>query len=295
MSTNHGVLHLVPTPIGNLGDLSPRAIEVLRDADLLCCEDTRRTRRLLTHAGIPAPPLAVCNEHTEAAVAPRVIDTLTGGGRVALVTDAGTPAMSDPGAHLVRAVLAAGFEVSALPGPFAGVTALVASGLPTDRFTFEGFLARKGTDRAAQLARIAASDQTVVLYEAPHRMQRTMADLITACGPDRPAAVARELTKMFEEIRRGPLAEIDIGTPRGEYVIVIGPTPADHHTEMPDQQIFAALAECRAQGMSTRDAVNTVVTRHHLPHRRVYRLAIETAARAHTPPTGPPDGADTNE
>lgn len=296
MPTDAGVLHLVPTPIGNLGDLSPRAIEVLRAADLLCCEDTRRTRRLLAHAGIAAPALAICNEHTEATVAPRVIDTLTAGGRVALVTDAGTPAMSDPGAHLVRAVLAAGFEVSALPGPFAGVTALVASGLPTDRFAFEGFLARKGSDRAAQLARIAASDQTVVLYEAPHRMERTLADLIAACGPTRPAAVARELTKMFEEIRRDALGEIDIGTPRGEYVIVIGPAPADQQAEMGNEQITAEVDECLAQGMSTRDAVDTVVTRHRLPHRRVYRLALDAATARRTPARpGTPDGANVDE
>lgn len=272
-ATAPGTLYLVPTPIGNLGDLSPRAIEVMAAADLLCCEDTRRTRRLLTHAGIRAKELAICNEHTEDSIAERVIALLATGGTAAVVTDAGTPAMSDPGHRLVRAVIEAGHEVSALPGPFAGVTALVASGLPTDRFIFEGFLARKGADRAQQLERIARSSSSVVLYEAPHRIQRTLDDLAAICGPDRHVVVARELTKMFEQFHRGRLGEIQIGEPRGEYVVVVSGAPVDA-AQIDDEQIRAELEECLRTPMSTRDAVNAVVARHRLPHRKVYALAV---------------------
>ncbi len=271
-----GLLYLVPTPIGNLGDLSPRAIEVMSSVALLCCEDTRRTRGLLTHAGIRAASIAICNEHNEQAMAERVIAVLAQGLSVALVTDAGTPAMSDPGERLVRAVLDAGYEVTALPGPFAGVTALVASGLPTDRFVFEGFIARKGTDRATQLARIAACTHTVVIYEAPHRVQRTLDDLCKICGPERRVVVARELTKMFEQFHRGTLGQIAIGEPRGEYVIVLQGAP---HTlvEVDDEQICEELRDYLNGGLSTRDAVNAVVAEHRLPHRRVYALALEVA------------------
>jgi 16S rRNA (cytidine1402-2'-O)-methyltransferase len=272
-----GTLFLVPTPIGNLKDLSPRAIEVMAAAALLCCEDTRRTRGLLTHAGIRAAALAVCNEHTEDAIADRVIDVLATGASVALVTDAGTPAMSDPGERLVRAVLQAGYEVSALPGPFAAVTALVASGLPTDRFVFEGFLARKGSDRAAQLARIATSSHTVVMYEAPHRIQRTLTDLAVVCGPMREVVVARELTKMFEQYHRSTLGEIEIGEPRGEYVIVLhGVTTTA--VEITDEQIVEELRAYLTGGWTTRDAVQAVVSEHSLPHRKVYGLALDLAA-----------------
>jgi 16S rRNA (cytidine1402-2'-O)-methyltransferase len=278
-----GVLYLVATPIGNLGDLTPRAIEVMSTAALLCCEDTRRTRGLLTHAGIRAAALAICNEHTEDKITERVISVLSTGASVALVTDAGTPAMSDPGEHLVRAVIAAGFQVSALPGPFAGVTALVASGLPTDRFIFEGFLARKGTDRAQQLARIASSPHTVVIYEAPHRIQRTLVDLAEVCGDDREVVVARELTKMFEQFHRGRLGEIEIGEPRGEYVVLVHGANTTV-VEIADDQLRSELSEYLTQGLSTRDAVNAVVAEHRLPHRRIYSLALEEA-RLRLPPS----------
>jgi 16S rRNA (cytidine1402-2'-O)-methyltransferase len=282
--TSSGLLYLVPTPIGNLGDLSPRAIEVMSTVALLCCEDTRRTRGLLTHAGIRAASIAICNEHNEEAMAERVIAVLAQGSSVALVTDAGTPAMSDPGERLVRAVLQAGYEVTALPGPFAGVTALVASGLSTDRFVFEGFIARKGTDRTTQLARIAASPHTVVIYEAPHRIQRTLDDLCEICGPDREVVVARELTKMFEQFHRGSLGQITIGEPRGEYVIVLQGAPQTP-IEVDDEQICEELREYLNGGLSTRDAVNAVVTQHRLPHRRIYALALQLA-RPHIPELG---------
>jgi 16S rRNA (cytidine1402-2'-O)-methyltransferase len=286
-----GTLFLVPTPIGNLGDLSPRAIEVMASAALLCCEDTRRTRGLLTHAGIRAARLAICNEHTEEAVVDQVVGVLATGASVAMVTDAGTPAMSDPGERLVRAVLEAGYEVSALPGPFAAVTALVASGLPTDRFVFEGFLARKGSDRAAQLARITASPHTVVIYEAPHRIQRTLADLAVVCGPDRQVVVARELTKMFEQYHRGTLGEIDIGEPRGEYVIVLHGKAATAH-EITTEQITEELHAYLTSGWTTRDAVQAVVTQHSLPHRKVYTLALEVASAQRSAPSPTAEAPD---
>ena len=291
ISSGSGTLYLVPTPIGNLGDLTPRAIEVMASAALLCCEDTRRTRGLLTHAGIRAAALAICNEHTEDAVVERVVSVLATGASVAMVTDAGTPAMSDPGEHLVRAVLAAGYEVSALPGPFAAVTALVASGLPTDRFVFEGFLARKGSDRAAQLARIAASPHTVVIYEAPHRIQRTLTDLAQICGPERHVVVARELTKMFEQYHRGTLGEIEIGEPRGEYVIVLhGITTSAE--EISEEQIVEELRAYLSDGWSTRDAVQAVVTQHSLPHRKIYGLALGISSSQPAAPTSTAKASD---
>ncbi len=221
-------LHLVATPIGNLGDLAPRAVEVLGSVALVCCEDTRRTGRLLQHAGIRATRLAVCNEHTELSRIADVLDTLLAGDDVALVTDAGTPGISDPGERLVRATLDAGFRVSAVPGPVAAVTALVISGLPTSRYVFEGFLPRSGKERSNRLADIAAEQRTVVIYEAPHRIQRTVHDLAAACGGDRQVAIARELTKLYETVTRGSLGSIDIGDPRGEYVIVLAGR-VEHH------------------------------------------------------------------
>jgi len=214
-------LVLVATPIGNLGDLPPRAAQVLAEATLICCEDTRRTGRLLQHAGVTGYRLAVCNEHTEAARVREVVDVLTAGGDVAVVSDAGTPGISDPGERLVRAVLDAGFEVSTVPGPTALVAALVTSGLPTSRFVFEGFLPRSGKPRRDRLAELATERRTIVVYESPHRVARTLADLTAAFGADRHISVSRELTKLHETIVRAPLGEVELGEPRGEYVLVI--------------------------------------------------------------------------
>lgn len=270
-----GTLWLVATPIGNLGDLPPRAVEVLSRATLVCCEDTRRTGRLLQHAGVRAQRLAVANEHTELSRISEVLEVLGDGGDVAVVTDAGTPGISDPGERLVRAALDAGFEVSAVPGPSADVMALVLSGLPTSRYVFEGFLPRSGRDRAERLAEIAAEHRTVVLYEAPHRIQRTLDDLREACGDERRAAVARELTKLHEEVVRGTLAEVAaaIGEPRGEYVVVLegvptGSEPAD------DDTIRAALRSELASGATKKQAVASVASTLGAPKKRVYALAI---------------------
>ncbi len=270
-----GTLWLVATPIGNLGDLAPRAVEVLSTAALVCCEDTRRTGRLLQHAGVRAQRLAIANEHTELSRIAEVLDVLGAGDDVAVVTDAGTPGISDPGERLVRAALDAGFDVSAVPGPSADVMALVLSGLPTSRYVFEGFLPRSGRDRATRLAEIAAEPRTVVLYEAPHRIRRTVDDLREACGDDRRAAVARELTKLHEEVLRGTLAEITaaLGEPRGEYVVVLeGAMARDEPVD--DDAIRAALRAELADGATKKEAVATVASTLGTPKKRVYALAI---------------------
>jgi 16S rRNA (cytidine1402-2'-O)-methyltransferase len=271
--TEPGRLVLVATPIGNLGDLPPRAIDVLRSATLVCCEDTRRTGRLLQHAGVRAQRLAVANEHTELARIGEVLEVLASGGDVAVVTDAGTPGVSDPGERLVRAALDAGFDVSAVPGPAAAVMAVTISGLPTSRFVFEGFFPRSGRERAERLADIAVEPRTIVIYEAPHRVQRTLADLRASCGDDRQLAVCRELTKLYEEVVRGTLGEISIGEPRGEYVVVIAGRPTEPIV-IDDQRIRDSLRAELAAGNSKKDAVAVVSKRLGAPRKTVYALAV---------------------
>ena len=265
-------LVLVATPIGNLGDVSPRSIETLAAAELICCEDTRRTGRLLQAVGVRGKRLAVCNEHTERRCVDEVLAVLAAGGDVAVVTDAGTPGISDPGEVLVGAVLDAGYEVSTVPGPAALVAALVSSGLPTARFAFEGFLPRSGNERRRRLTEIAAERRTVILYEAPHRIARTIVDLTEACGPDRPVAVARELTKLYETIVRGTLGTVDLGDPRGEYVIVLAGA-GDATTEVGDDALVAAIDAELAAGASRRDAAERVAATLGVPRRRAYDLA----------------------
>ncbi len=268
-----GTLWLVATPIGNLGDLPPRAVEVLRTAALVCCEDTRRTGRLLRHAGVSAGRLAVANEHTEHKRIDDVLGVLGDGHDVAVVTDAGTPGISDPGERLVRAAIDAGHTVSAVPGPVAAATALVISGLPTARYVFEGFLPRRGHERATRLAALAEERRTIVLYEAPHRIVRTLDDLRAACGDDRPVAVCRELTKLFEEVVRGTLATVAIGEPRGEYVLVLG--GSDTEDEPPDDDtVRAALRAEIAGGSTKKEAVSSVAGALGLPKNHVYAIAI---------------------
>ncbi|HET8929281.1 MAG TPA: 16S rRNA (cytidine(1402)-2'-O)-methyltransferase [Acidimicrobiales bacterium] len=271
-----GVLVLVGTPIGNLDDLTPRAAAALATADVIACEDTRRTGRLLAHLGIAAPKLLVANDHTEAEVAPDVVERIAAGQKVAVVTDAGMPGISDPGELLVRATLDAGFTVEVVPGPSALDTALVLSGLPAGRFCFEGFLPRKGSARRARLETIALEQRTVLLYEAPHRVHRTVGDLRDVCGDDRQIAILRELTKLHEEHWRGSLADadamLDDRSPRGEYVLVVA--GAEPPVSADDATLLAALEAERAAGRSTRDAVAEVAQRFGEPHRRVYDLAI---------------------
>lgn len=270
-----GRLVLVGTPIGNLGDLAPRAVDALRTADLVCCEDTRRTGRLLQHVGVTAAALKVVNEHTEATALDDVVGRLGLGQVVVVVSDAGMPGISDPGERLVAAAVAAGHVVEVVPGPSASLAALVASGLPTGRFAFEGFLPRKGSGRSERLRAVAEERRTTILYEAPHRLGRTLADLEAACGGERRIAIARELTKLHEEVWRGTLAEAvarsSASEPRGEHVLVLEGAPAP--AEVSDEVILEALARLRAAGASTRDAVADVVAALGVPKRRVFDLA----------------------
>jgi 16S rRNA (cytidine1402-2'-O)-methyltransferase len=271
-----GSLVLVGTPIGNLGDLAPRAAEALAGADAVCCEDTRRTGKLLSLAGIERRPLVVVNEHSEAREIPRVLARLARGERVALVSDAGMPGISDPGERLVAAAVAAGHPVEVVPGPSASLAALVVSGLPAGRFVFEGFLPRKGAGRSERLAAVAAEPRTTVLYEAPHRLARTLADLAAACGDGRRVVVARELTKLHEEVWRGTLAGAVAWAqerqPPGEMVIVLAGAPAA--APPGDEDVLAALRDELAAGASARDAARAVAARLSVPRRRVYDLAV---------------------
>ncbi len=265
------------TPIGNLEDLSPRAVRTLADADLVVCEDTRHTRRLLSAAGVVSPPMLAAHEHAEAAQVATVMERLAAGARVALVSDAGLPGVSDPGERLVRAAADAGFEVVVVPGPSAALAGLVVSGLPAGRFVFEGFLPRSGSGRTQRLAALATEQRTAVLFEAPHRLVRTLGDLAEALEADRPVALCRELTKLHEETWRGTLAQAvaraSAVEPRGEYVVVIG--GAAPPAVATDADLAGALSRARASGRSTRDAVAEVASAYGVSKRRVYGLAIE--------------------
>ena len=219
------MLYLVPTPIGNLEDMTLRALRVLKEADLVACEDTRTSGVLLNHFGVETPRTSF-HAHNEHGKAAQLVERMQAGETVALVSDAGSPGISDPGFLLVRAALEAGVEVVALPGPTAFVPALVASGLPTDRFVFEGFLPQK-KGRQTRLKALADEPRTTVLYESPHRLVKLLGELAEHLGEGRPAAVARELSKVFEEVRRGTLAELAAhygaqAKVRGEIVVVVG-------------------------------------------------------------------------
>jgi 16S rRNA (cytidine1402-2'-O)-methyltransferase len=273
-----GRIVLVGTPIGNLGDLSPRAAQALAAADVICCEDTRHTRKLLSAMDITGPRLVALHEHNEEAAAAYVLRLAAEGQVVAVVSDAGMPAISDPGERLVRAAAQAGVAVEVVPGPSAVIAALVLSGLATDRFCFEGFLPRKGGERRDRLAALAAETRTTVIYEAPHRVARTLGDLVEACGGERQVALVREITKRFEEVWRGTLAEaverVAAQEPRGEWVLVVaGGEPA----EVTEAAIAEAVAERVAAGAGRREAVDEVAAALGVPRNRVYRLALEQA------------------
>lgn len=271
-----GRLVLVSTPIGNLGDLSPRAIDALRACALICCEDTRHSGKLLSHAGISGVRLAVADEHRERARTDEVLGLLASGSDVGVITDAGTPGISDPGMRLVAAAVEAGYAVTAVPGPAALVMGLVLSGFDTTRFVFEGFLPRSGRERDERIADIAAERRTIVLYEAPHRVARTVADLGEACGPGRRVALARELTKLHEEVWRGTLANaaahVTDVAPRGEYVVVVEGAP--RAAEATDEQIVDALRTVMQGGADRRTAIATVMSTTGANKRRVYDLAL---------------------
>lgn len=271
-----GALILVATPIGNLGDLAPRAVEALRSADVVACEDTRHSRKLLDHAGIAPKRLLAVHAHNEAESAARLVAEMEGGLTVAFITDAGTPGISDPGERLVAACVEAGIVVEVVPGPSAVIAALVLSGLATSRFCFEGFLPRKGRERTEALAALAAEPRTTVLYEAPHRLASTVADLAEACGGDRRIAIARELTKKFEDVWRGSLAEAvaraQTMEARGEHVLVVEgasePPPAS------EDDVDAAVRRRLDAGLSVRDASAEVAATLGIPKRVAYQAAV---------------------
>ncbi len=273
-----GRLVLVGTPIGNLGDISMRAKAALSGADVIFCEDTRRTRKLLSALEIPAPRLVRLDQNNEADLLDRVVGIVESGVAAVLVSDAGMPTISDPGAAVVRACAQAGIDVQVVPGPTAVSAALALSGLPASRFRFEGFLARKGRDRAGQLQSIARDPMTTVVYEAPHRVARTVADLAEACGADRPVALVREVTKLHEEVWRGCLGEAAARLlaaphpPRGEWVLVIGAgraisaeggEPYQPHraaATASDEDILGALRVRMSDGTDRRQAVADVAS-----------------------------------
>ena len=276
MTLGPGTLVLVATPIGNLGDLSPRARQALADADTIACEDTRRVRQLLSALGVAAGDrLVAVHDHNEAAQVRTVLRRLEAGQRVAVVTDAGMPAVSDPGERLVRAASAGGHRVEVVPGPSAALAALVVSGLPTARFCFEGFLPRKGSGRSSRLEALRTEPRTMVVFEAPHRVRQTVADLAAALGESRQVAVARELTKQFEEVWRGTLAAaiayLEERDPRGEYVLVVAGAPAP---EAPDElEVEEALRARLANGTDKRTAIAEVSAHLSVPKRQVYEVA----------------------
>jgi 16S rRNA (cytidine1402-2'-O)-methyltransferase len=265
----------VATPIGNLGDLSVRAAEYLRNADAIACEDSRITIRLLQHLKIKKPLLSY-HDHNADEMRPKLIERLQRGEKMALVSDAGTPLISDPGFKLVRELAALGIPVTALPGPSAPIMALILSGLPTDRFLFLGFLAAKSAARRSELEEVVSLRASLILFETAPRLVTALGDLRAVLG-DRPAAVARELTKMFEEVRRGSLQELldhytEAGPPKGEIVIVIGPPLAEAANAAVD--LDAALLNA-LKAMRVKEAAEAVAAATNLPKRQVYQRALE--------------------
>lgn len=292
-------LHIVATPIGNLRDVSFRALATLAAADAILAEDTRVTKILLAHYGITTP-LVTYAEHNAAAIRPRLIERLRAGEALALVSDAGTPLVSDPGFKLVEGAIAAGIPVTGVPGPSAVMAALVVAGLPTDRFFFEGFLPPRSAARRARLAELAAIPGTLVLFESPRRLPEMLADAAATLGP-RPAAVARELTKLFETVRRGTLVTLsgefaEAGPPKGEIVVLIGPAEPGQEAASYDDldaRLDAALAH-----HSIKDAAALVAAETGHPKREVYARAVARARHGETgvgsdndrPLTDIPDG-----
>jgi 16S rRNA (cytidine1402-2'-O)-methyltransferase len=272
-----GTLYVVATPLGNLGDLSPRAAEALRQAAVVAAEDTRRTRGLLSHLGA-SPTLLSFHAHSGERRVDTLLEILKDGRDLALVTDAGTPGVSDPGIDLVAAALEAGHVVVPIPGPSAVATALSAAGLPADRYLFLGFVPRKGTERSRLLARAAAEEWSVVFFEAPTRLVALLQDLAAAAGPGRTTVVARELTKLHEEVRRGTLAELadyySMTPPRGELTIVLEGTgtPA-----APPDRTADALEEATAllaEGLSRREVARRITETLGVSRNDAYRLVM---------------------
>ena len=274
-----GVLVLAGAPLGNVGDASSRLRDALADADVVAAEDTRRLGRLAADLGVAVTGRVVSFfEGNEERRTPELVEALARDETVAVITDGGMPSVSDPGFRLVRAALAAGVPLTSVPGPSAVTPALAVSGLPCDRFCFEGFPPRKAGERRARLAELADEPRTMVFFEAPHRIAATLADLAGAFGADRPAALARELTKTFEEVRRGPLGEIaasvDAQPPRGEITLVVGGAVKTRDADVPAGDLAAAVAALERAGTPRKAAIAAVAQAHGIPKRVVYAAVV---------------------
>ena len=272
-----GTLYLVPTPIGNLGDISRRCADTLAAVDFVAAEDTRVTLKLLNHLGLKKPLLSYYRHNTGAG-GEAVLERLLSGEDGALVTDAGTPAVSDPGEELVAQCAERDIPVVAIPGHCALITALAVSGLPTGRFTFEGFLAMNKKNRRAHLAELAGERRTMIFYEAPHKLRATLEDLAAAFGPERRISLCRELTKLHEEVRRTTLGEAaewyEANPPRGEFVLVVEGAPETAAAAPAPEDALARVAELREQGLSLRDAVKQAAKETGLPKNELYDQAV---------------------
>jgi 16S rRNA (cytidine1402-2'-O)-methyltransferase len=280
---NSGTLYLVGTPIGNLEDMSFRAVRILQNVDVIAAEDTRHTGKLLHHFQVSTPQISY-HEHNRLSRTGELVERLRQGKAIALVTDAGTPGISDPGYDLVKACATAGIPVVPIPGPSAAIAGLIASGLPCDRFVFEGFLPAKSQARRTHLETLKSETRTLIFYEAPHRLCQTLADL-AILGADREIALARELTKLHEEIWRGTIAEAITHythrDPQGEFTLVVAGV-ASQPTVFSDDAIKAALLTLLGEGMSRAEASRQLATQLALPRRQIYQLSLSLE-------TAPPD------
>ncbi|MCH7992491.1 MAG: 16S rRNA (cytidine(1402)-2'-O)-methyltransferase [Gemmatimonadetes bacterium] len=276
-------LYLVSTPIGHLGDLSPRAADTLRSVDRILAEDTRRTRILANHAEARAP-LVSLHAHNERARIARILGWLEAGESLALVSDAGTPLVSDPGGRVVAAVAEGGYDIVPIPGPSAVLAALISSGLPTDRFVFLGFPERKGKGRRALLERVASSEETVVLFESPRRLVALLEALVEACGPERRVSVARELTKIYEEIRRGTLVEVAAyyreRPPKGEVTLVVAAGEQDALAADREAEAVSLAEELIGEGMKPSAAARELTNRLRVARNDAYRIVHDLEGHA---------------
>ena len=273
-----GKLILCGTPIGNLEDMSPRAARALAEADVIACEDTRRTRKLLSHCGVTPRSLVVYNEANERRKAAELVAVVRGGRTVVLVSDAGMPGLSDPGYRLVKACADEGLTVEAVPGPSAVITAVAISGLAPGRFVFEGFLSKKSGDRRRRVAELVDEKRTMVFFESPHRIEECLEDLSEILGP-RPAALTRELTKMHEEVRRGTLAELLAGVasdpPRGEITLVVAGAIHEHRATVPPEELAAQARNLMEQGVERKLALAQVARDAGVRKRAVFDALVE--------------------
>lgn len=272
-----GCLYLVATPIGNLEDITFRALAVLKEVDLIAAEDTRHSRKLLSHFGIHTP-LTSYHQHNQQEKGPLLIEKMKAGWKIALVTDAGLPGISDPGHDLVVKAVEAGIRVTAVPGPSAFLTALVISGLPTDRFVFEGFLPRTSKERRERLEMLKEERRTIVLYEAPHRLLTTLEDLLKTLG-DRPLAIVRELTKKYEEVKRGTISSLleyfREQEPKGEFTIVLAGKPPEEPREIDLNSLVEEVLALEKKGQQRKTAIKEVAKNHGVPKRELYQAVLE--------------------